>query len=47
MSKTTYPDEKLEPGYVDGLDPEASNSIDTLTALIAEGEKSINPYAKS
>jgi hypothetical protein len=43
MSKPTYPDEKQEPGHVDGLDSDGSSSIDTLTALIAEGENLTNP----
>ncbi|KAF9883671.1 hypothetical protein FE257_003055 [Aspergillus nanangensis] len=36
MSKTTYINEKKEPTYVQGIDSEASSSLDTLTALIAE-----------
>jgi hypothetical protein len=39
MSKPAYADEKQEPGNVDVLDSDGSSSIETLTALIAEGER--------
>lgn len=33
-----HADEKVIPNYVDEVDYDGSNSIDTLTALIVEGE---------
>lgn len=38
MSKPTPVDEKHEPGNVEVFDSDGTNSVDTLTALIAEGE---------
>jgi hypothetical protein len=39
MSTPTYPDEKQEPSYVDALDSDGPSSVNTITALIAEGER--------
>jgi hypothetical protein len=42
MSTPTYADDKKAPAYADGLDSD-NNSLDTLTALIVEGENQFNP----
>jgi hypothetical protein len=43
MSQPAYLDEKREPSEVNVvLDPEGSSSLETFTALVAEGERSIS-----
>lgn len=46
MSKPAYPDEKQEP--VDGLDSDGTSTVNTITALVAEGENQLSliPIAK-
>jgi hypothetical protein len=39
MSKPAYADEKQEPSNVGVLYSDGASSIDSLTALIAEGER--------
>ena len=38
MSIPTYPDEKKEHGYINELDSKGNGSIETIAALVAEGE---------
>lgn len=46
MATTTYPDEKQEPGFVDGgaLDNDGAGSVNTIDALIAEGKREFLDY---
>jgi hypothetical protein len=43
MSTPTYADEKQHLDYVAELDSDGDGAINTLTALIAEGENPFNP----
>jgi hypothetical protein len=42
MSKIKEIDEKQQPGYVLGSEVDESSSLDTITALVAEGRKQVS-----
>jgi hypothetical protein len=42
MSKIKEIDEKQQPGHVLGAEVDESSSIDTITALVAEGRRQIS-----